>query len=255
MNQQPAYTQTVDRKNDTAGGVIQYPTVLILDASASMLAKDIRPSRLRATAEAAFRLCEIKAMDRKNDPVGIIAYSRRADVLRQLSPIQLAELYSAPDSCQALGGYRSNSSTSITAGLNAAESMLHLGTGNSFDQGLLSVLADMFIDRSASQQAQAHTHAGRATVVLLSDGCHNGLIQPDAVANRLKRNGACIHTVGVGQGAGLNEKLLRRLASMDENGCPRYCHITDQVELVEKFEQIAHHIRPLQATGRPGGGL
>ena len=81
---------------------------------------------------------------------------------------------------------------------------------------------------------------------MLTDGEHNGLSNPEKVADRLKNAGVIIDCIGIGGTPNdVDEKLLKKIASRDRNGSIRYCFIGDQQALIRKYETLARHIRPV----------
>jgi len=53
-----------------------------------------------------------------------------------------------------------------------------------------------------------------------------------------------IECIGIaGTPESVDERTLKKIASIDENGNPRYYFIKDTSELVRKYESMAHHLR------------
>ena len=84
-------------------------------------------------------------------------------------------------------------------------------------------------------------------IILLTDG---ETCDPESciiVARRLKQRGVIIECIGIaGSPAEVDEALLRKIASPDESGSPRYYFIKDSSELIKKYESMAYHIRPVK---------
>ncbi|MFC1780792.1 VWA domain-containing protein [Planctomycetota bacterium] len=82
-------------------------------------------------------------------------------------------------------------------------------------------------------------------IILLTDGEHNAISNPETVADRLKKAGVIIDCIGIGgTPADIDEKLLKKIASRNPDGTIRYCFIGDQQALLRKYETLARHIRP-----------
>ena len=65
------------------------------------------------------------------------------------------------------------------------------------------------------------------------------------IARRLKDKGVIVDCIGIGGNpAEVNEADLMKIASKNPDGSIRYCFIGDQQELIKKYENLAHHIRP-----------
>jgi Mg-chelatase subunit ChlD len=86
--------------------------------------------------------------------------------------------------------------------------------------------------------------SSRIQLILLTDGHHNGNVDPEPVADRLKhRLNARIDCVGIGRNhRSVDERLLKRIASLDEKNRPRYHFIKDSLRLVEHFRHLAGYL-------------
>jgi hypothetical protein len=77
-------------------------------------------------------------------------------------------------------------------------------------------------------------------VVLLSDGDHNCTGRPRDWAHHLKDSGVVVDCIGIGgRPSDVNEGLMRDIASVDENGRPRYRFIADRDALILEFREMA----------------
>ncbi|MBI4546141.1 MAG: VWA domain-containing protein [Gemmatimonadetes bacterium] len=155
-------TRAVERKS-RAGSL-----VLLLDASRSMLARDLSPNRLERERILARRLLR----ELPGDRVGLVVFAGRAHILSPLTVDHSAlELY-----------------------LDALDPEIVSYGGSSLAAGL----------RQASELARGdRERAARAAVVLISDG--EALEEEAAVlaeAERAARAGVVIHAVGVGTARG-----------------------------------------------------
>lgn len=56
--------------------------------------------------------------------------------------------------------------------------------------------------------------------------------------------GVIIECIGIaGTRKEVDEELLKQIASVDEHGRPRYCFISDTLNLIRKYESMVRHIR------------
>ena len=61
-----------------------------------------------------------------------------------------------------------------------------------------------------------------------------------------KDAGVVIECIGIaGSRDEVDEKILKRIASPDETGRPRYCFISDTSSLIKKYKSMANQIRPV----------
>ncbi len=183
----------------------QRNSVLVIDASGSMMDDDWPPSRLGAAKEAARAFYSRLANEDPHARVAIVGYGCNAKVYRPLTEAQnTSELGAAIDRIDSLG------STNIRAGLNEAFQILR----------------------------RAH---GTCDVVLLSDG-HNTGRNPKPIAKDLKQR-AVISCVGIGGSPdAVDEELMKWMASEYPDGSKRYRWIGDKERLVQHFHKLAGRI-------------
>ena len=215
---------------------------LVIDTSPSMDFDDFKPSRLAGAVQAAGALVDEKGNRCLSDMIGIVGFSESARVIHPMVNVRDG-LESVK---KALGELWTSDYTNITAGLRAAERLLR-GRAGSLQFGFLQPLLQFFTedpdDGSAVGDAQ-----GSARLILLSDGCANSGAPPVPVARAIKRRGIEIDVVGIGgspNARDFDEGQLKQIASVGPDGRPRYCFIEDTTQLIQKFQELANHIRPL----------
>ena len=176
-------------------------SVLVLDASPSMLDRDWPPSRLEAARDAAKAYCKRLAAEEPQALIAIVAYGGHAWVICPLTPAsQYSRLADHIDGIQVTGA------TNITDGIRKALSLL---TGDT------------------------------CQVIVLSDGHHNKGPSPRGVAGRLQAR-AVVETVGIGgRRTDVDEALMMDIASAYPDGTKRYRWIGDKDRLVRHFEELA----------------
>lgn len=180
--------------------------VLVLDTSTSMGCKDGKPSRLEAAKRASQAYAKRLAEKKPRARVAVVGYG--SDALVYCYPTNVSQRQAVT---LAISQIRTTSATNITAGLEAAQSLLRCSHGP-------------------------------CQVVLLSDGHHNTGPGPESVATHLKKN-AVIECVGIGGSPStVDEPLLKDIASPFPDGSKRYRWIGDSDQLVEHFEDLAGRI-------------
>lgn len=225
------------------------PEVLVvaIDTSSSMNARDFKPSRLRGAKEAFLALVQRKAGHNPRDSVGLVCFASDASIVQSLTPLDDGvSLLEA-----AVQKLRSSGSTNIRAGLATARGLLGPGSEESsprapgFSQRLGSFLRSTLFDGPSSEELETPVPPKRhRRILLLTDGGHNVGRGPESVANALKGGGVTIDIVGIGGSPeAVEEPRLKKLASKNPDGSPRYIFISDTTRLIETFESLA--IRPL----------
>ena len=158
----------------------QATVVLLVDVSRSMIARDVRPSRLGA-ARAAIRLFLRQIPSSFN--VGIVAFSTTPTVT---SPV--------------------TSDRSVTL---AAVDYLQPEFGTAIGDGLALAVK---VAREAGRQLQARDAAGRAapaSILLLSDGAQrSGLLQPEQGARRARDAGIRVYTIALGRSDAIVKAMI-----------------------------------------------
>ncbi|QDV89918.1 von Willebrand factor type A domain protein [Phycisphaerae bacterium RAS2] len=184
-------------------------TVIVVDASGSMMERDWPPNRLWGATNAAQDYADASAQCGARNEVAVVAYGECARIM-----CCFISCGARKELQVALGAIGMYGATNIAAGLEAAE---HL-----------------FIPFT-------HSGAGDELVVLLlTDGKHNCRSNPVEWADRLKSLGVVIDAVGIGgDHAQVDEALLRRLASEDGDGRIRYRFIGDPERLAAHYRQMA----------------
>jgi Mg-chelatase subunit ChlD len=202
--------------------------VVCLDVSPSMEDTDWPPSRLRAAKKATEALIERKRLIAPNDEVGVIIYSKEAEVLA--APREVGQ--HAAELVKAVRRAKTGSATNITSALEKAKPLLPRPIPQKGFWGRLL------------SPAEPPPTPRVLRVILLTDGEHNSGPSPTYIAQRLKDVGVCIDCVGIGgDPSAVDEKLLKKIASTHKDGVtPRYTFIGDQGALIEKFEQLAGRI-------------
>lgn len=218
------------------------------DFSPSMAATDYHPSRKAGAIEANRRLIEAKAQSFPDDQLGIIVFSGEAAILHKPVPVGSGS-QSLCDSLRknvSLGG-----GTNFVSALELAERCLLGDQVHESPQGVFGrFLSELFIEPEAdtSQRTRTRNVDGNITrrIIMLTDGEHNGGGDPVKISGRLKNAGVIVECVGIAGSPGqVDEKRLKRIASQDENGHPRYCFVGDTTQLIKKYESMANQIRPV----------
>jgi Ca-activated chloride channel family protein len=225
----PLATVTTPRREGTV--------ILVIDASNSMRAKDVKPSRIDAAKAAA------RAFVEKQPPavrVGVVAFGDGA-VGVQEPTLEHADAIKAIDRISVAGG------TSMGRALVAALSAI-AGKPVTIDT-----------DALASDAGEIDIgFFGSATVVLFTDGEETSQLDPLAVAEVASLAGVRVHTIGVGTESGtvmdidgfnvataLNSDLLKEVASITDgtyhasDDAGGLVAISETIDL--RFKLVAEH--------------
>jgi len=217
--------------------------ILVLDHSGSMEEGDWHPSRLDAAIEASEALIHLKVEKHPDDEVGVIAFSTRASVVH--SPVRVSR--AADSMVRALRRLSPGSSTNITAGLKLAEELLVADTiraGRGPCKTVGTWLSWLLCEPRPQAPAPKPVRPAYR-IIVLTDGEHNEGAGPYGIASRLKTKGTVIDCIGIGgTPKAVNERMLKKIASKQPDGHPRYCFIGDKEKLILKFRELAAHIRP-----------
>lgn len=215
-----------------ATGTTPVTTIAIVDISASMDADDYKPTRLRAACEAVTALIQEKRKSRPNDRVSVVAFSESAVVAHTPTSV-----HNETDLARSLRRLQSRSSTNFAAGLKMAGDLF---ARERHPQQLKPTFLSMLLGINATESP------GKGFVphgVFLSDGHHTGggNGNPVTAARRLKeRHGVILECIGIGGSpSDVDEKLLRKMASIGPDGQPRYRFIGDTATLVKDFRRMA----------------
>ena len=200
--------------------------VLAVDVSRSMAAEDVKPSRFEAMREAAGAfLAEVPG----TYPVGIVAFSTRADVV--LPP------------------------TTDREAARASLAALRLGSGTAIGDAIVTALG------AVDQPTEAERAAGReptpASVLLLSDGAQTGEgPTPVEAARRARELGVPVSTVALGTGdavvevplqGGLSQQVTvppdpKTLQAVAEATGGRFFQAADAEELRSVYEELGSRL-------------
>lgn len=224
--------------------------IVIIDLSGSMNTSDWKPSRKAGAVKANKELIRVKAQNYPKDMVGIIGFGTDAELLHE--PFGLAggdkSLYKALTDLPDMGY------TNFAAALKLAEACLFgkpasttKTTARKKAVGFLSwLLYDQTYEPSHHITESISNDNCLRRIILLTDGDYNEGGSPMKVACRLKNKGVLIDCIGIGgKPADIKEDTLKEIASRNTDGSIRYCFIGDQEQLIRKYENLAHHIRPV----------
>ena len=201
--------------------------ILAIDVSASMLAKDVAPSRIRA-AQAAARA--FVAHQPSTIRIGVVAFSDAGFLVQ-------APTTAKPDVLAAIKRLSTGGGTSVGGAIFTALGAI-AGKPLALDP---QALAD-------GSPQPGLPFLGSAAVVLLSDGENTSAVDPAALADVAAQAGVRIYTVGLGSAQGavveidgysvatrLDETLLRGIAT-STNG--KYFRAADAASLTKIYGTI-----------------
>jgi von Willebrand factor type A domain len=221
-------TQTCSQQADRLQQGTSIPTcnVCIIDKSYSTSETDYPPFRLAAAVEAARNFVQEKFRQRPNDHVAFVSFSNEAKVVCPLLHVgtHIHEILAS------LEDLVPEFSTDFCAGLKKANQLFN-PRSNLIDD-ILSSLGGYFSLSRPPADADRH-------ILFLSDGDHNHKSKPVKLSARMKKDGIVIDCIGIGSRERINEELLRRIASVGEDGKPRYRYIGDKNALLQEFRRIA----------------
>lgn len=200
--------------------------VLAVDVSRSMAAEDVQPSRFEAMREAALAfLAEVP----DTYPIGIVAFSTRADVV--LPP------------------------TTDREAARASLAALRLGSGTAIGDAIVTALG------AVDQPTEAERAAGReptpTSVLLLSDGAQTGEgPTPAEAARRARELGVPVSTVALGTGDAVVEVPVqgnltqqvtvppdpKALQEVAETTGGRFFQTADAEELRSVYEELGSRL-------------
>ncbi len=222
---------------------------VLIDVSPSMDTEDYQPSRKLGAIEANRSLIEAKAASFPDDQIGIIAFAGEAKCLHRpvVAEAGCEQLYQSLRQDVSISG-----GTDFSAALELAHECLFGNRPASASSGWLArMLGGLLLEPSDSNTQVSPSPSVdddlTKRIIMLTDGEHNGDGDPVAVASRLKDMGVIIECVGIaGSPREVDEAMLKRIASRDEAGKPRYCFIDDTTSLIRKYKSMANQIRPVQ---------
>jgi Ca-activated chloride channel family protein len=191
--------------------------MLVIDVSGSMVANDLKPTRMAAAQRAALSFVDALPEDAQ---IGVVAFSSDANVVAPLT-------YDHDTVKRAINRLSANGGTAIGDGLNAA----------------LDQLKNVASDDSGERPPMR--------VVLLSDGQSNLGTPPIQAAQRASREGVEVDTVGIGvrgarvlingrQDVGLDESTLQQVAQAAGGN---YYYADDSKNLETIYQNLGSQVR------------
>lgn len=219
---------------------------VVLDRSPSMDVDDFVPSRLAGAKQAFRELLAVKRETYPYDRVGVVAFDADAEIVCPLTSVQTGSRIHE----QKVNDLETEACTNITAGLKKAELVL-ASESSEVSRAMRKSIA--WISKTLFETPKPPSPGKNRTrrILLLGDGAHNHGPEPDAVSNRLKKNGIVIDVIGISgdrtSRLQFDEEQLKGIASRNPDGSARYCFISDSADLIKTFGNLAHHIRPLMA--------
>ncbi|MGB8645877.1 MAG: VWA domain-containing protein [Anaerolineae bacterium] len=209
--------------------------ILTIDVSGSMVADDLKPSRMEAAKEAA------RAFIKKQPPtvqIGIVSFSDNAFTVQPPTTDQDA-LMSAINRLQPQRG------TAIGRGIQVSLNAISEG------QGEAPAGISRFATPTPTPTPVPQGQYAPAVIVLLTDGENNQLPDPLAIAQFAVDRGVRIYTVGVGSAEGtvihvqgrairtrLDEATLQQIADLTGG---TYYNASNEAELVKVYETLDTH--------------
>lgn len=218
----------------------QETIILAMDASGSMRATDIKPSRLAAAQGAAKSF--VAGLPR-HVRVGVVAIAAAAAVVQ--SPTNNRE-----DIIQAIDRFQLQRGSAIGSGLIVSLATLLPEAGIDVEYILHGRSSRLWLDSPRKEEkAVASGSNGSAAIVLLSDGQANVGADPMEAAKLAARHGVRIHTVGIGTLEGatlgfegwsmrvrLDEEMLRKVATATRG---EYFQARNAADLRKVYEQLS----------------
>jgi hypothetical protein len=206
-------------------------TIVVIDESYSMGSCDFIPNRLSGAIDATRALIEEKRRLRPQDYVGLVGFSREANIYSYGASVsqQYEQLMAA------LSQFQIKSETNFTHGLNAAK--MALDQLNNTINSLASIVQGN--GASSSQTSQDHKYF-QSHIIFLSDGWQNEGFCPLRLCQKLKNDGVLIDCIGIGgMSYMVDENKLKSMASIGRNEQARYRFINDTVSLAQQFRKLA----------------
>lgn len=222
---------------------------VLIDFSPSMDTGDYQPSRKLGAIEANRRLIEAKVASFPDDQIGIIAFAGKARCLHRsvVAGAGCEQLYRSLRQDVSISG-----GTDFSAALKLAHECLFGTQPVSASPGWLArMFKGLLLEPSDSNPQVSPSprvdDSLTKRIIMLTDGEHNGYGDPVKIAGLLHRAGVIIECVGIaGSPREVDEAMLKRIASRDETGKPRYYFIGDTSGLIRKYKSMANQIRPAQ---------
>jgi hypothetical protein len=206
----------------------------LIDLSPSMNETDYYPTRKDGAVKANKKLLEIKLRQNPKDKMGIIGFSETARLIHQ--PVCIGVGFGSL--CNALDRADGTYGTNFTAALILAKNCLFRQYESKRASLLSKILPDMFINFDLHEDVGVIRR-----IILLSDGEYNQGGCPLQTACELKKAGVIIDCIGIGGSPDdIDEEVMKQIASRNPDGSIRYCFISDQEQLIRKYQSLAHHI-------------
>ena len=207
--------------------------ITLLDCSPSMEEEDMGCSRLEAAILANLELCKAKAKMHPEDRVGIIGFGDEARVLH--GPVRVG--HGLESLQKALKRRWLSSGTNFTKALALAGRCF----SNLQPKPRKGVIVKVFSQSLREGIPDEFQNCNR--IIKLTDGQHNHSSCPFRVATHLKEAGVVIDCIGIGGSPGdVDEDLLKKIASKNADGSPRYCFIGDKDQLIQTYQTLSNHI-------------
>lgn len=230
----------IEKSLQVSSGSIPVRRVILVDDSGSMLTEDMDGTRIAAACEAMNVLIDETSHRYRQDEIGIVRFSNRAAVIHPL--INIEEGTSSLKN--SLTRFGQGGSTNMTAGLELAGGLLKGFPTRNILLGRVIGWFGKILGTTADENPQDNR---QWHIILLSDGYNTCPKSPLGIADFLKSEGIVIDCIGIGNHPSkVDEKLLRNIASRDEQGRPRYSFIGDKGNLIRKFEQLTNRLRQVE---------
>jgi Ca-activated chloride channel family protein len=226
--------------------------MLSVDVSGSMVADDVKPTRMAALQDAVKNFIQ---QEPDGVQVGLVAFS---DTARLLQPptADKAAVTAAADKLHAVGG------TDMGDGLRVALDAIYIATDIPRPQNLPNAQAGSPSGTAAATTPPAADTPAAASIVLVSDGGANLGPPPLNVAQEAAAAGIKVYTVGIGtaQGTVLHIQGQSVLTRLDENTLQgiasatggQYLNAQTESQLSQVYSQLAlqQHVEntPVEVT-------
>ena len=218
--------------------------LLLDDVSPSMDNDDWPPSRKHGVIEANKELCRIKRRSHPNDKVGIMAFGGEAEFLQKPLCLKsgIERLYTAIDRLPSINATNFNAPLQLTWQYFSGNCEIVAGLKNLSS----SISKFLYGTETAPRTSEKESNHCLKRIIFLSDGEHLHGPSPLPIATALKNAGVIIDCIGIGgTAADVDEAMLKAIASRNRDGSIRYSFIGDKQQLIQKYQTLARHIRPV----------
>jgi len=216
--------------------------ILAIDVSGSMLADDVRPTRMDAAKAAAHAFIDKQRVAKNRVRIGVVAFSDNAQIVMGPTLDKVA----LDDAIDRLKPLRSTAiGRAILSSLDAIYEGAGQGDINAEDKVRVGVPVKTLPPAPALKPGE---HAP-ASIVLLTDGENNQAPPPLSVVGEAATRGIRIYTVGVGTPEGaivtnegrsaraeLDEKTLKQIAEATD---AQYFNAQSETDLRRIYEELA----------------